>query len=105
MRLTKKIIAQIEKKIGNVGITDEDTYWDIYVDNPYCEDFHLEINKGKEEIDDIINACDNFDPEEHAAMWYGANRGEPSSLRTLLDNSDNIANTLDELATFLRYDI
>lgn len=45
---------------------------------------------------------DDFDPEEHAAMWYGQNRGEPSSLRALLDNADNIHESLRRLACDLR---
>lgn len=41
---------------------------------------------------------ENFNPEDHAAMWYGANRGEPSSLRVLLDDAEGIDETLEELA-------
>ena len=103
--LTKKLIKQIEKEIPSIGIKDEGDYWSISVDNPCCEDFTFEIDKTKddEDIQDIINYCDDFDAEEHAAMWYGANRGEPSSLRELLDNSDDIAEELNKLATLLRY--
>ena len=39
----------------------------------------------------------DFDPEEHAASWYKANRGEPSSLRALLNDADLIDNKLEEL--------
>ncbi len=39
----------------------------------------------------------DFDPEEHAVMWYGQNRGEPSSIRTLLEDADAIAEMLGEL--------
>lgn len=102
-KLTKKLIKEIEKEIPAITIEDEDTYWNISVDNPCCEDFSFEVNKGDNEIEEIISYCDDFDPEEHAAMWYGANRGEPSSLRQLLDNSDDIDDTLKELGAFLRY--
>lgn len=40
----------------------------------------------------------DFDPEEHAAMWYGQGKGEPGSLRVLLDDADGIAEKLEDLA-------
>ena len=40
---------------------------------------------------------DNFDPSEHAAMWYGQNRGEPSSLRDLIDDAEAIKKMLEQL--------
>ena len=33
---------------------------------------------------------DDFNPEEYANMWYGQNRGEPSSLETLLDDAKDM---------------
>lgn len=45
-------------------------------------------------------ACD-FDPEEHAVGWFRAGRGEPGSIRTLLDDADGIAETLSALASAL----
>ena len=32
----------------------------------------------------------HFDPDQHAVDWYGANRGEPSSLQALLDDAKSI---------------
>lgn len=40
----------------------------------------------------------DFDPEDHAAMWYGQGKGEPGSLRVLLDDADGIAEKLEDLA-------
>ena len=101
--LIKKIIKKIEKD-SNIIVNDEGDYYSIYVDNPCGEDFTIEINKTKnyDDIQQIINYCDDFDPEEHAAMWYRQNRGEPSSLRDLLDNADNIHESLRRLAYDLR---
>lgn len=101
--LTKKQINLIEKD-SNVTINDEGDYYSIYVDNPCGEDFTFEITKtkNKDDVDEIISYCDNFDPDEHAAMWYGANKGEPSSLRDLLDNSESIAESLNQMASILR---
>lgn len=42
--------------------------------------------------------AEDFDAADHAVMWYGANRGEPSSLRDLLDDADAIDALLTETA-------
>ena len=102
-RLTKKLIKEIEKKLPSISIEDDGDSWIVRVDNPCCEDFSFDISKGIDDIQYIIYYCDDFDAEEHTVMWYGQNRGEPSSLRTLLDNSDTIKERLVELANFLRY--
>lgn len=100
---------QVLNTINNVGnvyceLEDDKKYYAIQIDNPAGEDFLIEVPKTKtsEEIDFIINYCENFDPEEHFALWYGANRGEPSSVQCLLDNCNDIADTLDKLAETLR---
>ena len=49
----------------------------------------------------IKSYCEYFDPEEHANSWYGANNGEPSSLRTLLDDAESIAEKLDKIANVI----
>jgi len=101
--LTKKQINLIEKE-SNVTVNDEGNYYSIYVDNPCGEDFTFEIRKtkNKDDVEEIISYCDNFDADEHAVLWYGANRGEPSSLRDLLDNSESIAESLNQMASILR---
>ena len=101
--LTEKQIKRIENEVPNVTINEEDNYYSIYVDNPCGEDFTIEINKTEDnqDIQDIINYCENFDPEEHAASWIGG-RGAPG-LRELLDNSDNIAETLSQLQYCLEH--
>ena len=47
---------------------------------------------------DVAAYWADFDPEEHAVSWYGANRGEPPSLRRLLEDADGIAARLEDLA-------
>ena len=73
----------------------------IYVDNACDEDFELTINKSDHEIENIINSCEGFDSEEHFRMWFGANNGEPSNPRTLLDNCEEIGEHLEELKYLL----
>lgn len=48
-------------------------------------------------IEDLRNYYQEFDPEEHAASWFGANRGEPKSLRRLLADADSIDEMLEDL--------
>ena len=99
--LTKEIIETVEKD-SNIQVNDEDTYWSIQVDNPCGEDFSFDIDKTEDnhDIEQIISYCDDFDPEEHAQMWLGG-KGAPG-MRQLLDNSDNIKESLNQLACQLR---
>ena len=50
---------------------------------------------------EIVNYYNGFDAEAHAAEWYGANRGEPESLRDLLEDADAIDGMLRELVMAL----
>ena len=43
----------------------------------------------------------DFDPDEHASGWYGANRGEPDSLRKLVDDANAIDDMYEDLADFI----
>lgn len=51
-------------------------------------------------IKEVRSYADNFDIDEHAAMWIESRgrNGIPSSIRTLIDDADNIKTMLDELA-------
>lgn len=99
MKLTEKIIDLIESKTS-CGVGEWNNGYSIYVDNACGEDYTIEINKGDNEVEEIINAC--YDSDEHFKEWYGANNGEPSDARTLLDNCDEIGEHLEELADLLR---
>ena len=101
MKLTKKIIKAIETKTNCSVNFDEKRYY-IYVDNACGEDFSIDIYRGGREVENIIEDCDLFDPQEHFRLWYGANNGEPQDPRVLLDNCDEIAKNLKQLADLLR---
>lgn len=105
MKLTKKTIKAIESTIPEIGITDEGDYYSVYVDNSCGQDFSYEISKGKEEIENLITCCDNYDAEEEFKMWYGANRGEPSNPGVLWENCEEIGESLEHLKFFLEYEI
>lgn len=52
--------------------------------------------------DKLIERYHDFDPDAHAAGWYNAGRGEPSSLQELLDDANAQEDMLAELIRFLR---
>ena len=56
-----------------------------------------ELNDGGSIVKALYNNWDWFDADEHAAEWYGANRGEPKSLRVLLDDADAIKEMYSDL--------
>ena len=105
MKLTKKLIKELEKSVPEVGITDEGDYYSVYVDNPCQQDFSFEITKGEDEVENLITCCDNYDAEEEFRVWYGANNGEPSNPGVLWENCEEIGETLRNLQLFLEYDI
>lgn len=87
-----------------ISLTKDKKGYIVYIDNRCGEDFEIEIDKtnSDDEIQKIIDYCDDYDVDEHFDLWYGADRGEPSSARTLLENCEEIGETLDHLATNLR---
>ena len=101
MKLSKKLIKAIESTIPEIGITDKGDYFSVYVDNRCGEDFTIEINKGKDEVEELITSCDNYDAEEEFSVWYGANRGEPSNPGVLWNNCEEIGESLEHLKYFL----
>lgn len=100
MELTKEIIDKIEKETS-CSVQERESYYEISVDNTCGEDFTFEINKGDDEIKEIISYCDDFDPGEHFKLWYGQNNGEPSDPQELLDNCKEIKESLMKLSNLL----
>ncbi|MBO7695256.1 MAG: hypothetical protein J6T10_21750 [Methanobrevibacter sp.] len=86
-----------------ISLNSSKTGYVIYIDNSCGEDFEIEIEKSNSdaEILAIINYCDNYDADEHFHSWYGADRGEPSDARALLDNCEEIGETLRQLSSNL----
>lgn len=58
---------------------------------------YVEDENNAEYWKEVFEYEDNFDPREHAIMWYGQNRGEPSSLLDLLDDAEAIKKMLEQL--------
>ena len=63
--------------------------------SPAGEDFSFCVET-KHFVEEIQAYYNGFDPEEHAAMWYGG-PGAPD-LRTLLEDAEAIDSMLEELA-------
>lgn len=93
--MTKKEFIEKIKELG-WKVTEMDDGIEINQYSPAGEDFCLFIvGKTVEKLINSIKDID-FDPEEHANFWYGANRGEPSSLRVLLEDAEAIEQMLIE---------
>ena len=117
MKLTKVDIKKIEDLGWNVRENTKD-FICIRNYSPAGEDMTLEVNS-REYIDglkdlggaleftfnlteDLITACENFDVDEHFELWYGANNGEPSTPRLLLQDCEAQAKMYEALAEALK---
>lgn len=71
--------------------------------SPLNEDFSFTVS-GYDIAEEVRAYQQDFDPEEHAVMWFGV-RYEiayvPMSIRDLLNDADAIDEMLDKLATAL----
>lgn len=86
----------------------EDLGWEVYeteddIELRKCsslgEDFGFSV-KADKFLEDLRDYYEDFDAEEHAAMWYNARNnvgGVPQSLRDLLDDAIEIDGMLENL--------
>lgn len=88
-------------------IEQEDNSYRISQYSQAGEDYSFSIDKDIPEkfIKDICEYAENFDAEEHAEMYIGmrGTNGVPKSIRTLLDDADEIKEILMALAEQLQY--
>lgn len=98
----KKIIDAIES--AGWYFEEHNDYYEIRSYSPMGEDLLTEIEKewtrGTDEglVDELRNIYECFDPEDHAVMWYEADRrGQPDSLKDLLDDANDIKEMYEEL--------
>lgn len=79
-------------------VHQEPTYFYIETHSPKGEDLAEDFEYGTSIVDQLQVKVNNFDPEEHAAMWYNARPcGQPTSLRELLNDADAIHEMLKTL--------
>lgn len=87
-----------------------DGHYELERFSPEGEDLIIELPGGTDDV--VLMALkmnyEIFDAEEHAYNWYGKNRGEPSSLKILLEDAYDIENMYRDLYVrveeFLRRD-
>ena len=88
---------------GGASCAFFDGWCEIEFTSPAGEDFVATVSA--DSAHDLWASLTNyamwFDPDEHAAQWFGANRGEPDSLCVLLDDAEAIASTLCEFSNVL----
>ena len=58
--------------------------------SPAGEDIGEEFYYSKPIAEQAKDLYDYFNPDEHAVMWFGQGRGEPSGLRELIDDAESI---------------
>ena len=79
---------------------DGDGWVELSQSSPAGEDFSFTVSENNL-IEDVKDYAEDFDPEEHAAMWYDAGqrgvRGVPS-LHELVEDADAIQEMLEDLA-------
>lgn len=95
MKLTKKEIKAIEDLGWSVRNTDYGYCLENY--SPAGEDLVIE----EQNKEGIIHYCEYYDEDEHFDVWYGANRGEPSSPSELIKDCIAIGEMLEELRKVL----
>ncbi len=72
--------------------------------SPAGEDFFFCVDK-KNFINNVIEYAEDFDADDHAEMWVECRHtvsGVPQSIRTLIDDADDIKKMLLELAENLK---
>ena len=109
--LTKKRIEEAAEQMdmmvefytqpGDCG--EEEKYVEFEFCSPAGEDvIWTEFYDKLDDIPDkLTERYHDFDPEDHAAEWYHAGRGEPSSLAVLLDDAYAQQDSLAMLIRFL----
>lgn len=111
LKISEKLVDEIKGRGFRISETWEqdgiaETELNFYSDKG--EDvivalFHDNTDEGF--IESLVRWSEEFDPEEHAVMWYEARErvyGVPQSLRALLYDADMIDNTVESLVISLK---
>lgn len=101
--MTRKQIEQAAERAGwncKIKKRKRDYIICFNTDSPCGQDvnFDIEVCKLDEVSDEVYLIWQSYDPEEEAMLWFGANRGEPKSLRKLLDDMDWVDDMLERLS-------
>lgn len=99
MKIEQKYLKVIESLDWHISYDPDDVSIEIGRISPAGEDFSFEVY-AKDFPQGVIEAADDFDPDEHAEMWvsHRGERGCPSSIRELIEDAEAIKEMLRELA-------
>lgn len=92
--LSEKLIAVCESLGWTIREYDDGSA-ELFQTSPAGEDFSVCV-RTENFAEEICAYYEDFDPEEHAVMWYGR-RGAPN-LHTLIEDADAIDSMLEDLA-------
>lgn len=97
-----KMVERLEELEWAVHV--DETGWELSQYSPAGEDFSVYIHCDPRDLHDLHRKCAeyvrDFEPEEHAVMWYGTN-GAPC-MATLLEDAQEIKKMLEELEETIR---
>lgn len=99
MTIDQKYLRVIEDLGWHISYDPDDVSIEIGRTSPAGEDFSFEVY-AKDFPQGVIEAVDDFDPDEHAEMWvsHRGERGCPSSIHELIEDAEAIKEMLRELA-------
>jgi len=90
--IQKRLKENIVEAIESLGwsVEEDDDYIEIEQWSPAGEDVCETFDYSKPFVEQAKDLYDYFNPDEHAAMWFGQGRGEPGGLQELLDDAREI---------------
>ncbi|WP_087281971.1 hypothetical protein [Eubacterium sp. An3] len=104
MEELKKLLSKAEELGWKYDIREEDKrrYVELQKYSPAGEDFHMDIDIGKEiPVTDFMDnlASYDFDPDEHAEekIKVRGKNGVPDSIRTLIEDAEEIGKMISDL--------
>lgn len=99
--ISNKLIKILEKEF-KVTVENDTVSLNTHTDSG--EEFYEEFNaKNNEELyNELYDRNFNYDADEHFALWYGQNKGEPSSPSALLEACHQYGNLIDTAFTMVR---
>lgn len=100
----KEVAIDAAEKEGWNCAFDADGWAELSIYSDAGEDFSFtaDADTPKGFWRSLRDYADDFDAEEHAVGWWRAGRGEPDSIRVLLDDADKLAEWMIRLCFAMR---
>ena len=93
-KFTEKQLNNIKNVAESLYFTfdynKKDNYFNFSIYSPQNQDFEIEVNANniKELQEELYKFWDNYNVDDEAILWYGMDKGEPKSLKTLLKDME-----------------